>query len=723
MTTITVSSGFTSTGLVLNYGDELDVLNGGTADGTTVNSGGVAFVSSGGTASDTQVTSGGFEIVSSGGIASVTTVSSGGFQFVSDGGTTIGTTVENGGYTVISNGGTAVSATVDFGGFESVSGVSIGTTVNSGGAEIVAAAGVASAAILNAGGTLVVLPGGSATGATGAGTVVSTGIVVTQANVGVTVFASVATNFVLGTGDVAFVLPGGVVSGTVVTSGGTEDLFPGGNAVGTAVSYGGAELVFSGATASLTMVSAGGSETVDFGGSAVSVTVSSGATQFVTVGGNAQFTTLDSGGIESIRIGGSAVSTTVSSGGFEVISAGGTASLTVLEDGGNIDVTSLAYVAGGSASVDPLSDVLTVSVGGATYTQQLVGNYTGDNFVLASDGAITPGTMVTAEAACYRAGTLVTTQRGGVAVEDLRPGDRVQAAFAGWARVNWIGHRRVDCRRHPRPENVWPVRVAAGAFGEGVPRRDLFLSPDHSVHVAGVLVPIRYLINDATITQQAMDEVMYWHVELASHDVILAEGLPAESYLDTGNRGAFVNGGTAVQMHPDFALRVWETQSCAPLVMSGAVLASVRRQLLARADTLGHETTDDGDLRVLAGGRILRPVVERGMHCFLLPSGTTDIRMLSRNAVPAMMHADSDDHRRLGVAIARIAMDGQAMALDDARIGDGWHGAEARAQGGTLRWTDGDAGLIVVGVTVLEVELAMSARTWREATPAAMRVA
>jgi len=65
----------------------------------------------------------------------------------------------------------------------------------------------------------------------------------------------------------------------------------------------------------------------------------------------------------------------------------------------------------------------------------------------------------------------------------------------------------VDCRRHPDPRSVWPIRVRAGAFGDGTPRRDLFLSPDHAVFVDDALIPIRYLIDDVTIEQVPADEV------------------------------------------------------------------------------------------------------------------------------------------------------------------------------------------------------------------------
>jgi hypothetical protein len=67
------------------------------------------------------------------------------------------------------------------------------------------------------------------------------------------------------------------------------------------------------------------------------------------------------------------------------------------------------------------------------------------------------------------------------------------------------------------------------------------------VFVDDLLMPVRYLLNGATVVQGAVAEVTYWHVETERHEVLLAEGMPAESYLDTGNRGALSNGGGAVE--------------------------------------------------------------------------------------------------------------------------------------------------------------------------------
>ncbi|HEY8287982.1 MAG TPA: Hint domain-containing protein, partial [Acetobacteraceae bacterium] len=144
--------------------------------------------------------------------------------------------------------------------------------------------------------------------------------------------------------------------------------------------------------------------------------------------------------------------------------------------------------------------------------------------------------------------------------------------------VVWIGRRSVDCARHPRPEKVWPVRVAAGAFGDALPVRDLWLSPDHAVYVDGVLVPVKHLVNGRSIAQVEVDRVDYFHVELRQHDVLLAEGLPAESYLDVGDRPSFSNAGPVVALFPSFG-DIWETAGCAPLVVRGAVLEGVRRRV------------------------------------------------------------------------------------------------------------------------------------------------
>jgi hypothetical protein len=256
---------------------------------------------------------------------------------------------------------------------------------------------------------------------------------------------------------------------------------------------------------------------------------------------------------------------------------------------------------------------------------------------------------------------------------------------------------------------VCPVRVQAHAFAPGMPHRFLLISPDHAVYWHGALIPVRYLINGATIRQAAAAEVVYYHVELDAHDILLAEGLPAESYLDTGNRSAFANGGGAVLAHADFALGVWQREACAPLVAAGPKLALAKRHLLDRAAALGHAQTGDPDLRLLADGRPVHATRDGAGWRVRLPRGARSVRVLSRGFVPAQLCIDGDDHRRLGVAIGALAIDGRALALDDPRLITGWHACEA-----TLRWTDGDAAILVEGARDLELHLALAGLYWQD---------
>ncbi len=312
-------------------------------------------------------------------------------------------------------------------------------------------------------------------------------------------------------------------------------------------------------------------------------------------------------------------------------------------------------------------------------------------------------------APCFAGGTRIRTPDGDVAVEALRTGDLVSLAGGDAAPVVWLGHRRVDCHRHPRPWDVWPVRVRADAFGPGTPARDLRLSPDHAVFVDGVLIPVRYLLNGATIVQERAESIDYWHVELGSHDVLLAEGLTCESYLDTGNRVSFANGGGAMQMHADFALKVWEAKGCAPLVCDGAKVVAARSALLERAKALGCAVTDDPGLHVLVGRREMPVEFDGRRWRVRLPQTDEAVRLVSRVWIPAHMRPDENDTRSLGVAVSRLWLDNREVSLDSPGLSSGWQAPEP-----AWRWTDGDAVLGLTGVRELAFEVAMTGTYWRD---------
>ena len=317
--------------------------------------------------------------------------------------------------------------------------------------------------------------------------------------------------------------------------------------------------------------------------------------------------------------------------------------------------------------------------------------------------------------ACYVAGTRILTVRGEVAVQALRAGDMVVCLIGGLRRIRWIGHRRLNPSRHPRPHDVQPIRVCAGAFGRGMPHRDLLLSPDHAVFAQGALIPVRALVNGATVLRERVGDVTYFHVELedaagdAVHDVLLAEGLAAESYLDTGNRGSFANGAGAVGLNAEFSRGVWEKSGCAALHVEGAVVTAAREALHARALALGWRIDWNPDLTLCSGGVVRRGLGESGRTWrFDAPGG--DVRLRSRSSVPEEMPGAGSDTRRLGVAVVGIALNGKAIPLDDCRLGAGFFAIE---RGGLAwRWTDGDARLLLDTPGLLEITLGPALPYW-----------
>ncbi|OJY65292.1 MAG: hypothetical protein BGP12_19035 [Rhodospirillales bacterium 70-18] len=383
----------------------------------------------------------------------------------------------------------------------------------------------------------------------------------------------------------------------------------------------------------------------------------------------------------------------------------------------HLDSITLAGLTGTGVSV--VGSSLRVATSGATISFALDSSaYSTSDFTLTQSG----GDAVVAYTACYAAGTRIATPDGEVAVEHLRAGDLVSTADGGARPVRWLGWRSIDCAAHPRPADVLPVRVRAGAVLPGLPARDLVLSPDHALALDGVLIPVRYLLNGATVAQEPAGRISYYHVELAGpdgaavHDVLLAEGLPAESYLDTGNRAAFANGGPATQMHPDFAagraLAVWAANACAELALDGPAVAAVRALLDSRALDLGWRR----DATVLPTLEVDGAVLHPGAHglCFDLPEGATRAVLRSASFVPAQMHADRDDHRSLGVAVRWLALDGRAVRLEG--LAEGWHAPEPG-----LRWTDGAGRIDLHGARRLELHLAALGDHW--VAPAARRLA
>ena len=261
---------------------------------------------------------------------------------------------------------------------------------------------------------------------------------------------------------------------------------------------------------------------------------------------------------------------------------------------------------------------------------------------------------------CFARGTRLLTPNGYRAVENLQPGDAVVTARGQVRPIAWIGWRTLDLARSPA--SLRPVRIARDAFAPGVPRRDVFLSPLHAIAVADGLTPACLLVNDATITrdEQAL-AVTYFHIELASHDILLAEGLACESYRDSGNRARFAHG---IGMAQGFA------PACRPALLGGPALAAARRDLHRRAEAQGYRLCHDLPIQALAGSSVISGRMRRNRLHFAAAEPVDQLLLRMPTAMPAATDPASEDRRLLGFCAGKIRVDGQVVA---GNLAAGWH--------------------------------------------------
>jgi hypothetical protein len=205
-----------------------------------------------------------------------------------------------------------------------------------------------------------------------------------------------------------------------------------------------------------------------------------------------------------------------------------------------------------------------------------------------NDNSIASGTIINADTnpftTCFLAGTLIATPDGPRAVEALAAGDLVLLADGRALPVRWRGVQTV-ARAFADPLRSFPIRIAAGALGEGLPARDLFLSPDHALFLDGALVQAGALVNGSSVRR--LDDVpetfRYFHVELDEHALLVAEGLAAESFLDTRAHRRFDNAAERPSPAP-----VAIAELAMPRVKSARQLpAGIRRRLAECAAALG----------------------------------------------------------------------------------------------------------------------------------------
>jgi len=173
----------------------------------------------------------------------------------------------------------------------------------------------------------------------------------------------------------------------------------------------------------------------------------------------------------------------------------------------------------------------------AAVTIDVSGNLETGDFVVSSTR---DGTSISAP--CFLIGTQIMTSRGPLAIEFLNVGDLVRVKGGHFRPIRWIGYRSYMRLESFRNRRLLPIVICEGALGNGIPSRDLYLSPDHSIVLDDCLIMAKDLINNVSIIQLTdIDIIEYFHIELDSHDIIFAENCLVESFLDDNCRERFEN--------------------------------------------------------------------------------------------------------------------------------------------------------------------------------------
>jgi hypothetical protein len=218
----------------------------------------------------------------------------------------------------------------------------------------------------------------------------------------------------------------------------------------------------------------------------------------------------------------------------------------------------------------------------------------GEFFYFSNDGTIPDGTILNGFVAedipvCFLAGTMIACPDGERAVETLAIGDLVLTSDSRAVPVRWVGRQTLSTF-FGMPEGRRPVCIAAGALGDNLPVDDLRLTTDHALLIDDVLVQAGALVNGSTIRRIPPSDLgerfVVYHVETENHEVILAEGAPAETFVDNISRRHFDNYAEFAALYGDQAPIVELDQ---PRAMSARqVPRAIRERLAAIAQELNR---------------------------------------------------------------------------------------------------------------------------------------
>ena len=142
---------------------------------------------------------------------------------------------------------------------------------------------------------------------------------------------------------------------------------------------------------------------------------------------------------------------------------------------------------------------------------------------------------------CFTPGTMIATPRGEVPVETLRAGDKIVTRDNGLQEIRWVGAKPLTWQEMAVAPHLRPVLVKRGSLGNGLPERDMMVSPNHRLLVANdrtalyfdeheVLVSAKHLVGSTGIHAVESMQTTYIHFMFDQHEVVLSNGAWTESF-------------------------------------------------------------------------------------------------------------------------------------------------------------------------------------------------
>lgn len=219
------------------------------------------------------------------------------------------------------------------------------------------------------------------------------------------------------------------------------------------------------------------------------------------------------------------------------------------EGGDDHDTLDLRIIDTPGVELIPGTDILIDDpnvVGGSIYIDYDAGNFENGTATYFDASSVATGTFSFENIEniiipCFTPGTRIATPRGELCVEDLEVGDRIITRDNGIQEIRWIGARELNGQELANLNHLRPVVIKKGALGNGLPERDMKVSPNHRMLVANekaafyfeereVLVAAKHLVGLPGVELAAVDEVTYIHFMFDQHEVVLSDGAWSESF-------------------------------------------------------------------------------------------------------------------------------------------------------------------------------------------------